>query len=228
VSLSVLVVGVLVWVAVAGGLRITVDLDRRLVGWYRGESLNGCYRHQVAGSPTARLKATLTDPRLWADLRWLVLNSVFGFAVATVALAVTVEVVSLVAMPLWWWAISDPKHQYATLNLGLYTVTSTGWGRSRSASTGQSQGSTAGWHSVTWSELARLRVGDRRPSFVGHRRGRRRTRRGNASAGSLQRPSSVTGSPSLGVVRAGCNHSPTGRSTEGSGRLLVLSRCAAE
>jgi hypothetical protein len=127
VSLSVLVVGVLVWVAVAGGLRITVDLDRRLVGWYRGESLNGCYRHQVAGSPTARLKATLTDPRLWADLRWLVLNSVFGFAVATVALAVTVEVVSLVAMPLWWWAISDPKHQYATLNLGLYTVTSTGW-----------------------------------------------------------------------------------------------------
>jgi hypothetical protein len=127
VSLSVLVIGVLVWVAVAGGLRITVDLDRRLVGWYRGESLNGRYRHPVAGGPTARLKTTLTDPRLWADLRWLVLNSVFGFAAATVALAVTVEVISLVAMPLWWWAISDPKHQYATLNLGLYTVTSMGW-----------------------------------------------------------------------------------------------------
>jgi hypothetical protein len=30
-------------------------------------------------------------------------------------------------MPLWWWAISDPHHQYATLNLGIYTVTSTGW-----------------------------------------------------------------------------------------------------
>jgi Putative sensor len=35
-SLSVLVIGALVWVAVAGGLRATVDLDRRLVGWYRG------------------------------------------------------------------------------------------------------------------------------------------------------------------------------------------------
>lgn len=127
VSLSVLVIGVLVWVAVAGGLRITVDLDRRLVGWYRGESLNGRYRQPVAGSVTARLKTTLTDPRLWADLRWLVLNSVFGFVAATVALTVTTEVISLIAMPLWWWAISDPHHQYATLNLGIYTVTSTGW-----------------------------------------------------------------------------------------------------
>jgi hypothetical protein len=56
-----------------------------------------------------------------------VLNSVFGFVCATVALAVTAEVISLVAMPLWRWAISDPHHQYATLNLGIYTVTSTGW-----------------------------------------------------------------------------------------------------
>ena len=30
-------------------------------------------------------------------------------------------------MPLWWWAINDPSQQYATLNLGIYTVTSTGW-----------------------------------------------------------------------------------------------------
>ena len=122
-----LVIGALVWVAVAGGLRITVDLDRRLVGWYRDTSLKGRYRHQLGGNVTAHFKTTLTDPRVWADLRWLVLNSVFGFAAATVALAVTVEVISLVAMPLWWWAISDPHHQYATLNLGIYTVTSTGW-----------------------------------------------------------------------------------------------------
>ena len=54
------------------------------------------------------------------------LNSVFGFVCATVALAVTAEVISLVAMPLWWWAISDPHHQYATLN-SVFTVTSTGW-----------------------------------------------------------------------------------------------------
>jgi hypothetical protein len=30
-------------------------------------------------------------------------------------------------MPVWWWAISDPSKQYGTLNVGMYTVTSTGW-----------------------------------------------------------------------------------------------------
>ena len=126
-SLSVLIIGALVWLAVAGGLRATVDLDRHLVGWYRGIPLKGRYRDHVDGSLSARVKATLADPRTWADLRWLVLNSVVGFVCATVALAVTAEVISLVAMPLWWWAISDPHHQYATLNLGIYIVTSTSW-----------------------------------------------------------------------------------------------------
>jgi signal transduction histidine kinase len=27
----------------------------------------------------------------------------------------------------WWWVIPDPHTQYGTLNLGIYTVTSTGW-----------------------------------------------------------------------------------------------------
>lgn len=127
VSLSVLVIGALVWVSVAGGLRVTTDLDRRLVGWYRDVSLDRRYRESASDSWAARVKATLTDPSMWADLRWLVLNSVFGFVCAAVALAVTAEVISLVAMPLWWWAITDPHHQYATLNLGIYTVTSIGW-----------------------------------------------------------------------------------------------------
>ena len=69
----------------------------------------------------------MSDRRIWADLKWVVLNSIFGFVAATVAITVTGEVVSLILMPLWWWALSDPQHQYATLNLGIYTVTSTGW-----------------------------------------------------------------------------------------------------
>ena len=36
-------------------------------------------------------------------------------------------VINYILMPLWWWAIYDPHTQYATLNLGIYTVTSTGW-----------------------------------------------------------------------------------------------------
>lgn len=45
---------------------------------------------------------------------------------ATAALTVTGLAIAYVAMPLWW-AITDPDKQYATLNLGIYTVTSTGW-----------------------------------------------------------------------------------------------------
>ena len=41
------------------------------------------------------------------------------------ALTVTVLAFSYLTMPLWWWAIDDPSKQYATLNLGIYTVTST-------------------------------------------------------------------------------------------------------
>ena len=74
-----------------------------------------------------RFKTALRDPRVWADLKWVALNSIFGFVAATIAISVTAEVVSLILMPLWWWALRDPQHQYATLNLGIYTVTSTGW-----------------------------------------------------------------------------------------------------
>ena len=126
-SVAVLVFGVLVWVPVAEGLRLIAGFDRRLVSWYEGRPVGGDYELQASGSIVERFWAALRDRRVWADLRWVMVNSVFGFVAATVALAVTAEVVSLVLMPLWWWAPSDPHHQYATLNLGIYTVTSTGW-----------------------------------------------------------------------------------------------------
>ena len=65
--------------------------------------------------------------RLGRDLMWLILSSTMGFILATVALTATRLVINYILMPLWWWAIYDPHTQYATLNLGIYTVTSTGW-----------------------------------------------------------------------------------------------------
>ena len=54
-------------------------------------------------------------------------NSTVGFLMATAALTVTALAIAYLTMPLWWWAITDPSKQYATLNLGVYTVTSTAW-----------------------------------------------------------------------------------------------------
>jgi Putative sensor len=127
VSLAVLAFGLLVWVPAAMTLRGVATLDRGLVSWYRREPAPARYRRSPSNGVIDRFKTAVTDPRIWADLKWVVLNSILGFVAATVAISVTAEVVSLIAMPLWWWAISDPHHQYATLNLGIYTVTSTGW-----------------------------------------------------------------------------------------------------
>ena len=126
-SVAVIVLGVLVWLPVAECFRLIAAGDRRLVGWYTGQGVRGDYRLSTSDSIIERIKLSLTDRRVWADVGWLMLNSVFGFVVATVALTLTGEVFSLIVMPLWWWALSDPHQQYATLNLGIYTVTSPGW-----------------------------------------------------------------------------------------------------
>jgi hypothetical protein len=126
-SLLVLVVGGLVWLAFAHTFRLAASVDRRLAGWYLRAPVRGVYRTPVAPGVLERLRTVTTDPQTRRDLIWLILNSIVGFTLATVALTATGLVISYILMPLWWWAISDPHTQYATLNLGIYTVTSTGW-----------------------------------------------------------------------------------------------------
>jgi signal transduction histidine kinase len=126
-SLLVLIIGLLVWLGTAYAFRLTATVDRRLAGWLRRESIQGVYRVPADRGLLARLRAVTVDPQTWKDLGWLVLNSILGFTLALVALTATGLVIGYIAMPLWWWAIAHPSQQYATLNLGIYTVTSTGW-----------------------------------------------------------------------------------------------------
>jgi signal transduction histidine kinase len=126
-SLLVLIVGVVVWVATTYVFRGTVTVDRWLAGWLRREPIPGVYRVPPRPGFQARLRSVTTDPQTWKDSAWLVLNSIIGFAVSLAALVATAIVIGYIAMPLWWWAIPDPHTQYGTLNLGIYTVTSTGW-----------------------------------------------------------------------------------------------------
>jgi len=126
-SLLVLVIGVLVWLTTVLIFRVAVDVDRRTAGWYRRRPIRGDYRPNHVPGVMARVRAVTTDPQTWKDLGWLVVNSTVGFVIATAAITVSGLVLSYILMPVWWWAISDPSHQYGTLNLGMYTVTSTGW-----------------------------------------------------------------------------------------------------
>ncbi|MGO9900713.1 MAG: sensor histidine kinase [Solirubrobacteraceae bacterium] len=126
VGLLVLIIGALVWIATTYAFRWTTMIDRRLAGWLRREPIAAVYRTPAHGGVLARLRAVTRDPQTWKNLGWLVLNSTVGFVLSLGALVATIVVLGYVMMPAWWWAIADPHTQYGTLNLGIYTVTSTG------------------------------------------------------------------------------------------------------
>jgi hypothetical protein len=120
------VVGVLVGVASAYLLRRVTGIDRRLAGWYLERPIRVRYRRPSAPGVIALVKTVGRDPRTWKDTGWVLGNSVAGLALGTVAVVVTSLTISYIATPLWWWAVPHPHENYAVLNLGIYTVTSTG------------------------------------------------------------------------------------------------------
>jgi signal transduction histidine kinase len=127
VSLLILIIGFAVWVGTAYAFRATATVDRRLAGWLARKPIPGLYLKPDERGLLARVRTVTRDPQTWKDFGWIVLNSIAGFALATIAITITGLVIGYITMPLWWWAIADPHRQYATLNLGIYTVTSTGW-----------------------------------------------------------------------------------------------------
>jgi hypothetical protein len=126
-SVAVLAVGALAWLGTVALVRVAAGWDRQLVGWYRGAPLTVRYRPTPTTGLLATLKTVTRDPQTWRDLRWVVVNSTYGFVLATVAVTVTGLTLAELSAPAWWWAIPNPSQQYATLNLGVYTVNSTGW-----------------------------------------------------------------------------------------------------
>ncbi|HTU29532.1 MAG TPA: sensor domain-containing protein [Solirubrobacteraceae bacterium] len=125
-SLAVLVVGALAWLGTVALVRLAADCDRRLAGWYRGARIDPGYQPTRSSELGSTLRTVTRDPQTWRDLGWVVGNSTIGFVVATAAVTLTGLVLGLITTPAWWWAIPHPSQEYATLNLGIYTVTSTG------------------------------------------------------------------------------------------------------
>ena len=127
VSLLVLIVGAFVWVGTVYVFRWTTLVDRRLAGWLRRDPISAVYRRPTQPGFLDLLKTVTTDPQTWKEVGWLVGNSIAGFAITLIALTVTALVLAWITLPIWWWAIPNPHTQYATLNFGIYTVTSLGW-----------------------------------------------------------------------------------------------------
>lgn len=126
-SLLVLIIGVFVWVGTLYVFRWTSAVDRRLAGWRRRERIDAVYRRPPEPGFWSLLKTMTVDPQTWKEAGWLVGNSIMGFIVTLVALSVSALVLTWITLPIWWWAIPNPHEQYATLNFGIYTVTSLGW-----------------------------------------------------------------------------------------------------
>jgi signal transduction histidine kinase len=125
-SLLILVVGIFCWLATAYAFRWTTRIDRGLAGWARGRPIAAVYRRPREPGVLARIRSVTADPQTWKDLGWLMLNSILGFAAAVAAITFTGLVLGYITMPLWWHAVSNPHDQYVSMNLGLYTVHSTG------------------------------------------------------------------------------------------------------
>jgi hypothetical protein len=124
-SLAVLVVGALAWLGTVALVRAAADCDRRLAGWYRGTRIAPNYLPTRSSDLGPTLKTVSRDPQTWRDLGWVAGNSTLGFLAATAAVTLSGLLLALITTPAWWWAIPHPSQQYATLNVGLYTVTST-------------------------------------------------------------------------------------------------------
>jgi signal transduction histidine kinase len=126
-SLLVLIIGVFVWVGSLYAFRWTTAIDRRLASWLRRDRIEAVYRRPPEPGFWSRLKTMSTDPQTWKEAGWLVGNSIIGFAATLIAISVTALVLAWITLPIWWWAIPNPHDQYATLNFGIFTVTSLGW-----------------------------------------------------------------------------------------------------
>jgi hypothetical protein len=126
-SLLVLIVGIPVWLVTVSVFRHATGLDRRAAGWHRRAPILAAYREPTDQRLLVRARVVTADPQTWRDLRWLVLNSTVGVALASGAITVTGLAIGYILTPAYYWALNHPSHQYVTLNLGVYTVRNLGW-----------------------------------------------------------------------------------------------------
>ena len=107
VSFAILIIGIPVIVGVAYVNRGWTSAQRRLSGWQLGDPIPSPYRPPLRRGLGARVLAVLTDPQTWRDLAWLAFDSIVGFALGVIHIAVWGTVVGSLLLPAWWWSMPD-------------------------------------------------------------------------------------------------------------------------
>jgi signal transduction histidine kinase len=106
-SLAVFIVGIYAIVGTAGAFRLVADLDRRNAARLLGAPLRGTYRDHGGAGLRARLMATLGDPQTRRDAVWMVLHSIVGLALGSIAVSGVAQVLGMATLPLWFWALPE-------------------------------------------------------------------------------------------------------------------------
>jgi signal transduction histidine kinase len=104
-SLALFVIGLPVMLCSAMAFRWATDLDRRNAALVLGRPLTGRYDDHGGEQFLTRLSATLRDRQTWRDLQWLIVHSVVGLAFGAIAIGLIAQVLGMVTLPFWYWAI---------------------------------------------------------------------------------------------------------------------------
>lgn len=121
-SLVLFVVGVLVWVGFAYVARWTTWVDRRLAGWQRHEHVRSAYVRPMTPGFVPLVRTLTRDPQTWRDLGWLAITSVVGFVGGLAVVVAAGLAATYLSMPLWYWAVTDPRTEHGITDLGQFTV----------------------------------------------------------------------------------------------------------
>jgi signal transduction histidine kinase len=121
-TLGILIVGLPVVMLTIRVNRWLCDLERRRAALVLGAPIPAAYRPpRRDGGWLSRLGGALADPQTWKDLGWLTLVGPIGLAGFILAVTAWATVISLVAMPAWYWSLA---HTSNPVELGLFHVTS--------------------------------------------------------------------------------------------------------
>ena len=105
-SLGMLIVGFPIVLATFWCFRVLADLERERAALVLGAPIASAYRPAPADARFAtRLKEAAHDGQRWADLVYLALLSMVGFAWGLIWAILWGAALSCLTLPAWWWAM---------------------------------------------------------------------------------------------------------------------------